>query len=194
MATRDNRPGSVKRRDFLAGSAATVGALGAARRAGAERRPVRPRGEARSRGARRPYNGPYEGETLRRVAFPMGGMGAGMICLEGTGAFSHVSLRHQPDIFNEPCLFAAVCVKGEPDLARVLEGPVPGCKLFGLEGSGNGLGERCYGLPRFAKASFRARFPFGTVALEDDEVPAAGRARPAGAPSSPATPTPRACP
>lgn len=33
MATGDDKPGSVKRRDFLAGSAATVGALGEARRA-----------------------------------------------------------------------------------------------------------------------------------------------------------------
>jgi uncharacterized protein (DUF608 family) len=53
----------------------------------------------------------------------------------------------------------------------VLEGPVPGFKLFGLEGSGNGLGERCYGLPRFKEARFEARYPFGTVTLEDDEVP-----------------------
>ena len=39
----------------------------------------------------------------------MGGIGAGMICLEGTGALSHVSLRNKPDVFNEPCVFAAIC-------------------------------------------------------------------------------------
>ena len=39
------------------------------------------------------YAGPYTGSFLDRVAFPMGGMGAGMICLEGTGALSHFSLR-----------------------------------------------------------------------------------------------------
>jgi uncharacterized protein (DUF608 family) len=169
MANRNDKPGSVRRRDFLAGSAATVGALGGARTAGAD--PSHAGEEAALEGTRRPYNGPYEGETLRRVAFPMGGMGAGMVCLEGTGAFSHVSLRHQPDIFNEPCLFAAVCVKGQSNVARVLEGPVPGFKLFGLEGSGNGLGERSYGLPRFARARFLARYPFGTVTLEDEKVP-----------------------
>jgi len=30
---------------------------------------------------------------LNQVAFPMGGIGAGMICLEGTGALTKFSLR-----------------------------------------------------------------------------------------------------
>jgi uncharacterized protein (DUF608 family) len=98
-------------------------------------------------------------------------MGAGMLCLEGTGALSHVSLRHRPDFFNEPCVFAAVSLEGEPRIARVLEGPVPAWKRFGLEGSGNGLGGKTWGLPRFGQASFLARFPFGTVTLEDEGVP-----------------------
>ena len=32
------------------------------------------------------YNGYYSGKNLDRIAFPVGGMGAGMFCLEGTGA------------------------------------------------------------------------------------------------------------
>ncbi|HLA53638.1 MAG TPA: twin-arginine translocation signal domain-containing protein, partial [Flavitalea sp.] len=32
------------------------------------------------------YNSPYTGENLSRLAFPIGGIGAGMFCLEGTGA------------------------------------------------------------------------------------------------------------
>ena len=69
--------------------------------------------------------GEYTGEHLNRVAFPLGGMGAGMICLEGTGALSHVSLRNKPEVFHEPCTFAAISVKGQTNVARVLEGPVP---------------------------------------------------------------------
>ena len=76
---------------------------------------------------------PYRGEQLNRIAFPLGGLGAGMIALEGTGAFSHVSLRHKPEVFNEPLLFAALHVKGAPS-ARVLEGPVPMWKAFGAPG------------------------------------------------------------
>ena len=113
----------------------------------------------------------YTGDYLDRVAFPLGGMGAGMICLEGTGALSHVSIRNKPDVFNEPCIFSAVCVKGEANIARVLEGPVPGWKAFGMPESGNGSAGKTYGLPRFSKASFSSRFPFATVELSDDKVP-----------------------
>jgi uncharacterized protein (DUF608 family) len=113
----------------------------------------------------------YEGESLNRIAFPLGGIGAGMICLEGTGALSHVSLRGHADIFNEPQIFSALCIKGEANKARVLEGPVPRWKAFGPAGTGNGGSGKTYGLPRFAWAAFAARFPFATVALSDPKVP-----------------------
>jgi uncharacterized protein (DUF608 family) len=101
----------------------------------------------------------------------MGGIGAGMICLEGTGALSHFSLRNRPEVFNEPCVFAAIGIKGMPEYARILEAPVPGWKLFGRPGTGNGAGGTSYGLPRFARGTFRFRFPFGFVSLEDSRVP-----------------------
>ena len=117
------------------------------------------------------YNGQYSGARLNRVAFPMGGIGAGMICLEGTGTLSHVSLRNKPEVFNQPCVFAAVCIKGTPNIARVLEGPVPAWKLFGAPGTGNGAAGATYGFPRFARSQFTSRFPFGTVNLLDPKVP-----------------------
>ncbi|MDZ7316371.1 MAG: non-lysosomal glucosylceramidase [candidate division KSB1 bacterium] len=117
------------------------------------------------------FNGGYCGEYLNRIAFPLGGIGAGMIALEGTGAISHVSLRHHPDIFNEPFTFAAVCVKGIPNGAKVLEGPVPDWKVFGRPNAGNGGGNAPYGLPRFAEAEFLARFPFAEISLHDNDLP-----------------------
>lgn len=118
------------------------------------------------------YNGPYEGPYLNRVAFPIGGIGAGMICLEGTGAISHVSVRNKMEVFNEPCSFAALSIrKPTGNVAKVLEGPVPARKVFGAPGTGNGAARTSFGLPRFDKASFLARFPFGIVTLEDREVP-----------------------
>lgn len=113
----------------------------------------------------------YSGDRLDRVAFPMGGMGAGMICLEGTGALSHVSVRNHPDLGNEPCAFAAISIKGPRRIARVLEGPVPGWKRFGRIGGGLGAGGSTYGLPRFASARFQSHFPFGKVTLADKDVP-----------------------
>ena len=112
------------------------------------------------------YNGEYAGENLNRVAFPLGGIGAGMICLEGTGALSHVSLRNKPEVFNEPCVFAAICVKGKRNAARVLEGPVPAWKLFGAPGTGNGAGGTTYGLPRFARRPSRPASRSASVTLD----------------------------
>ena len=117
------------------------------------------------------YNHFYAGEYLNRVAFPIGGIGAGMLCLEGTGALSHLSVMNKPDIFNEPTVFSAVCIRGEQNEALVLEGPVPEWKIFGQRGTGNGATGATYGLPRFQRAAFSDRFPFATVELEDDDFP-----------------------
>ena len=117
------------------------------------------------------FNTTYKGDRLNRIAFPMGGIGAGMICLEGTGAVSHISVRHKPDVFNEPFMFAALAVKGAEHGAKVLEGPVPRRKLFGAPYTGNGSSTSSYGFPRFEQAEFLARFPFATVTLRDDDIP-----------------------
>lgn len=117
------------------------------------------------------FNGKYEGEYLNRIAFPIGGMGAGMFCLEGTGAISHMSVRHRPELFHEPCMFAAIHVNGIENGTKVLEGQSPDWKKYGLPGSGNGLGNTSWGLPRFNKASFISRFPFANIELEDDDLP-----------------------
>jgi uncharacterized protein (DUF608 family) len=117
------------------------------------------------------YNGSYTGEYLNRIAFPLGGIGAGMFCLEGTGALSHMSVRNKPDVFNEPGIFAAISIKGSDKGAKILEGPVPDWKKFGLRDAGNGLGGSTAGLPRFEHAVFTTRFPFSTIDLTDAELP-----------------------
>ena len=121
--------------------------------------------------AGRGYNGIYTDEFLRRVAFPIGGLGTGMFCIEGTGAISHMSLRSKPDVFNEPGMFGAIAVKGIKNGAKVIEGPVPDWKSFGAPLTGNGAGGSIFGLPRFEKASFQSRFPFSTISLEEDDFP-----------------------
>ena len=117
------------------------------------------------------YQGQYSGENLSRVAFPLGGIGSGMICLEGAGTLSHVSLRHRPEVFHEPMIFGALHVKGDMPVTRVLEGPVPARKVFGLPQTGKGSPGKHYGLPRFRDAAFKVRFPFATVTLTDERVP-----------------------
>ncbi|WP_018616402.1 GH116 family glycosyl hydrolase [Segetibacter koreensis] len=120
---------------------------------------------------KRKYNTAYKDEYLNRVAFPIGGIGAGMFCLEGTGAISHMSVRNKPEIFNEPAMFAAISVKGMKNGAKVLEGQVPEWKFFGQRGTGNGAAGTTFGLPRFKTAEFITEFPFCTINLHDSDVP-----------------------
>lgn len=119
----------------------------------------------------REYNSVYKDDFLKRVAFPIGGLGAGMFCLEGCGAISHMSVRSKPDVFNEPGMFGAIAVKGVKNGAKVIEGPVPDWKSFGQPNTGNGAGGSIFGLPRFEKATFQVRFPFATITLEDEDFP-----------------------
>lgn len=117
------------------------------------------------------FNSYYTGEYLNRIAFPIGGIGAGMFCLEGTGAISHMSVRNHPEVFNEPSMFAAISVKGYENGTKIIEGQVPSWKHFGLPGSGNGSSGATWGLPRFENTRFLARFPFASVELSDKDIP-----------------------
>lgn len=119
----------------------------------------------------RPYNSPYAGEYLNQVAFPIGGIGAGMFCLEGTGAISHMSIKNKPDIFSVPNIFAAISVKGLPNGAKVLEGPPPNWKKFGQRDAGNGSTGATTGLPHFRQATCNIRFPFSHIDLADKDLP-----------------------
>ncbi|WP_346318369.1 GH116 family glycosyl hydrolase [Chitinophaga sp. YIM B06452] len=122
----------------------------------------------------RGFNESYKGDHINRVAFPIGGIGAGMFCLEGTGAISHMSIRHNPEMFFEPAMFAAISIKGIPDGARVLEQRIPGWKKFGQRDAGlGGTGGATWGLPRFAAAEFKAQFPFADISLKDPAIPLA---------------------
>ncbi len=117
------------------------------------------------------FNGCYIGCCNSHIAFPIGGMGAGMFCLEGTGTISHFSIYNAPDIFNEPPLFAAL---SDGKKAKVIEGPVPDRKKFGMPYSAQGVYNTTWGFPRFSKIiSFEARFPFAYIKLQDREFPVA---------------------
>jgi len=117
----------------------------------------------------------YENGALRHIAFPIGGMGTGMFTLTGTGSFDNFSLRHKPEMNNEPNMFAALHIKGS-DSFRVLEGLVPDFKIFAATGgmtNRHGIGRKGknYGLPRFRECAFEGRFPFAKITLHDEDIP-----------------------
>lgn len=121
------------------------------------------------------YNGLCQGvDALKgnKIAFPIGGIGAGMFALEGSGAISHFSIFHNPAMFDEPPLFAAITIKGDPSNTRVIEGPVPGWKKFGLTNAALGNPGSTWGLRRYAvNATFSSQFPFAKVSLHDAQSP-----------------------
>jgi len=75
------------------------------------------------------YEKRYTGKNLDQIAFPLGGMGAGMFSVEGTGAFSQFSLRNQPNVNFSPCIFSAITIKGDQNISRVIEGQIPRSKI-----------------------------------------------------------------
>ncbi len=123
------------------------------------------------------YTSTYTGDKLKHIAFPLGGIGAGMFCLQGSGMLGNFSIRNSPDVHLEPNIFSAIFVRQDnSNIARVIEGQVPYHKIFGgsgvgLSGRGNGLHGKNYGLPRFQKNNFTARFPFATINFYDDAIP-----------------------
>jgi len=117
------------------------------------------------------FNGPYSGSNLDRISFPIGGIGAGMICLDGTGSVSHLSVKHNPVMYSEPVCFAAISVKGYENGAKVLEARVPEWKYYARPLTGTGSPGKLYGLPRFDSGTFQARFPFGIINLKDKDIP-----------------------
>jgi len=106
----------------------------------------------------------YLGRNLDRIAYPIGGLGSGMFCLEGSGAISHWSIEHHPDVFNEVPIFAALYIQGYN--AKLLEGPVPGWKKFGQHDNARGGQGSDYGLARMSSAVFRSNFPFADIRLK----------------------------
>lgn len=118
----------------------------------------------------------YSKRKLDNISYPMGGIGAGMLCIEGTGSFGSVSVRNEPNLYLEPNMFAAVSIRGDKLKARVLEGQVPLSKIYGtavrgFKGAGNGMTNKNYGLPRFRECDFTANFPFAKISLSDETMP-----------------------
>ena len=122
----------------------------------------------------------FTGPSALQVAMPLGGIGAGCICINGQGGFQDFFIRNRPSLSARPdgpgserdVAFAVLHVKGRNPVTRVVEGVIPAEKIYSLGLRGNGFrGGGHEGLPRFARSSFRGEFPFATVALSDRDVP-----------------------
>ncbi len=120
----------------------------------------------------------YKGAKLLQIAMPMGGIGAGCICLNGYGGLQDFSIYNKPGTSATPdghgfrdASFALLHIVGT-EKTKLVEGPIPPEKIYnlGLQGQGyRGGGHE--GIPRFKNCEFESRYPFGTVRLDDPAMP-----------------------
>jgi uncharacterized protein (DUF608 family) len=124
----------------------------------------------------------FDGKDAIQVAMPIGGIGAGCVCLNAQGGLQDFSIRNTPDTTaladaHHPTdsAFAAVYFP-ELGVARMVQGPMPKGRIYDQGLKGQGLGSSGHqGLPRFRNASFQGEYPFGMVDLSDPGLPLAVR-------------------
>lgn len=111
------------------------------------------------------------GRKLERVAFPLGGIGAGSVSLGGWGQLRDWEIQNHPakGATLEHTFFTlkARAGNGAP-VVKVLQGPPCGDFSFHGFSAPNSAGEQ---LPHFRRCSFRGTFPLARVTLADETVP-----------------------
>ena len=123
----------------------------------------------------------FSGDKATQIAMPLGGIGAGAICLNGYGGLQDFSICERPATTALPAVwsanspeaaFAVLHVKGSSSVTKLVEGPFPAFKIFdqGLQGQGLRRGG-FEGFPRFGKCVFKGEYPFGEVQFSDPSVP-----------------------
>ena len=121
----------------------------------------------------------FSGDRATQVAMPLGGIGAGCICLNGYGGLQDFSIWNRPATTALPegfsasqAGFAILHIKGTSPVTKLIEGPFPVLKIFdqGLQGEGYRRGG-FEGFPRFQKCVFQGEYPFGEVKISDPSVP-----------------------
>ena len=123
----------------------------------------------------------YEGKFIEKIAMPVGGIGTGNISIGGNGQWKDVEMMNKPGMGfygsvtpkRAPCFMVFTQNASGEKHAKALMGPIPPPEYTGSEGSN----APNHGLPRFAKASFDAGYPFGIVNLEDETMPISARAK-----------------
>jgi uncharacterized protein (DUF608 family) len=123
----------------------------------------------------------FSGDRATQVAMPIGGLGAGCICINGSGGLQDFSIRTRPETTALPAGFssnspeagfAILHIKGTAPVTKLVEGPFPPFKIFdqGLQGQGLRRGGS-EGFPRFEKCNFRGEFPFAEIRFADASIP-----------------------
>lgn len=101
----------------------------------------------------------YTSEETNNIAFPLGGIGAGMVCINGVGALCDLSIEHHPNLHTHLGYTFAAIHDGAG--TRLIEGPVnPGMKP-----------SPTHGFPRYGSGAFTSEFPFARLTFRDRIAP-----------------------
>ncbi len=116
----------------------------------------------------------FTGESLREVAFPLGGIGTGTVSLGGSGDLRDWEIFNRPGKGrNLPYTFFSLWASrdGDPPVARVLERRLlpPYVAAHGLP-----VGQLC-GLPRLREARFHGSYPLARIDFQDESLPLQAR-------------------
>jgi uncharacterized protein (DUF608 family) len=160
----------TNRRNFLK----ATGALPVAASAQTQTPPVAPAAQAAAApaAARPPIAWPrkFTGRQLQQIAFPLGGVAAGSICLGGRGQLRDWEIYNRPDKGNQPAYAVPsiwVQLPGKKPVAKVAEARYQPP----YEGS-SGLGSNnAPGLPRLDAAVFTGQYPLARIGFRDRRLP-----------------------
>ena len=110
----------------------------------------------------------YEGEKLKKISFPLGGIGTGCIGLSGNGSLTDFEIFNRPNKGGRVgYTFFALRAEfpGGRTVTKVLQGDHCG-DLTGYEGTGADRKTMC-GFPHFQSVTFDGSFPIARLTFRD---------------------------
>jgi len=159
----------ISRRKLLIGTAA--GAAAAQTATAAQSAKAGPATSGRRASSQAMPGRRFTKESLREIAFPLGGIGTGTVSLCGRGDFRDWEIFNRPNKGGVlPFTFVALHLSGgglAKPLIRVVERQ-PHPPFTGSDGVARETG---LGLPRFREAVFTGSYPFAHIDFVDSKLP-----------------------
>lgn len=115
----------------------------------------------------------YRGPERAQIAFPLGGVGAGSISVDGSGRLVQVDIFNRPGLdvtFDESFLTLFTRRADGHTETRVLAGPYDRGG-FASDALAEGIRRTGAGLPHFRDVTFTGRFPFAELEFSEPSLP-----------------------
>ncbi|MBE6589469.1 MAG: hypothetical protein E7643_04755 [Ruminococcaceae bacterium] len=116
----------------------------------------------------------YEKKKLKKISFPLGGIGTGSVGLAGNGSFRDWEIFNRPNKHSQNGFthFALRVTQGEESVSKVLQGD---CVADLGDFSCGTPTQTMAGFPHFRDVSFEGRFPVAQLRLSEENFPIVAR-------------------